>query len=426
MKRKVRLGVVAILSIALLFGCFGGAMAYETGTSGDKTTITMGPGENTFTYDVEINVGGDKFASAQFNIKLSDEDKLKATSISFKKTIADTASALISTLDSKRQRGEAMTCQAGFASDENRYGGAITVCTITFKYTGDAPQEVRLDNLLAARFTGKVTDGVREVRPEHLSWAKTISVTRESSGDDPGNNPGGGTDDDPGNNPGGGNGGNPRDNSGGSSKTGDREILTTGEDEAVPLAAPGPVLTDISGHWAESFIMEAIRAGYISGYADHTFRPDQYVTRAEFVKMIVIAFGFTGEGGKTFMDSGNHWAKSYIAIAADKGLVLGSGRADGDYFLPDDYISREQVAAILYRTAERLGITLPAAANAVDFGDGSRISGYAAPAVTALQTSGIIDGITQNGVTLFMPQGNTTRAQAVKMIQGMLALYRAL
>ena len=45
-------------------------------------------------------------------------------------------------------------------------------------------------------------------------------------------------------------------------------------------------LTDIDGHWAEDYINEAAYYGWIKGYEDNTFRPDQYITRAEAMTLI--------------------------------------------------------------------------------------------------------------------------------------------
>ena len=181
--------------------------------------------------------------------------------------------------------------------------------------------------------------------------------------------------------------------------------------------------SDVSGHWAESYIAAAVKAGYVSGFKDGTFRPDDNVTRAQFVKMIVAAFGFTGTGDTTFADSKSHWALSQIEIAANNNLVTGVTQSNGVNFLPDNNISREQVAAILYRVAEKLGITLPKTSDATSFGDQGEISSYAAAAVAAMQKAGIIGGSESNGKIVFLPQGNATRAQAIKMIQGLLDLY---
>jgi hypothetical protein len=62
-------------------------------------------------------------------------------------------------------------------------------------------------------------------------------------------------------------------------------------------------LTDIAGHWAESNIKKLVSLGAISGYPDGTFRPNNNITRAEFVTVLVKAFQIEGQGGKVFVDT---------------------------------------------------------------------------------------------------------------------------
>ena len=72
---------------------------------------------------------------------------------------------------------------------------------------------------------------------------------------------------------------------------------------------------DVQGHWAESYIAKATEYGYISGYPDGTFRPDANITRAEALKVVSEVFGFSSNGtDMRFTDVPNtHWAFGYIA-----------------------------------------------------------------------------------------------------------------
>lgn len=45
-------------------------------------------------------------------------------------------------------------------------------------------------------------------------------------------------------------------------------------------------ITDIDGHWAQPYIASAVKKGWVKGYEDGTFKPDQYITRAEFVTLV--------------------------------------------------------------------------------------------------------------------------------------------
>lgn len=78
---------------------------------------------------------------------------------------------------------------------------------------------------------------------------------------------------------------------------------------------PAIQFTDISKHWAESTIKSFVNSKYINGYNDGTFRPDNLITRAEFVKILNKYFGLTNKSGKVFSDTSSHWAKEEIDIA---------------------------------------------------------------------------------------------------------------
>ncbi len=104
-------------------------------------------------------------------------------------------------------------------------------------------------------------------------------------------------------------------------------------------------LSDISGHWAEAYIQIAASAGVVHGYEDGTFRPDATITRAEFVKLVVVAAQMTAvEGTVTFQDISGHWAASYILNAATNGVVHGMTETT---FAPDSNITRAQAAKII-------------------------------------------------------------------------------
>ncbi|MDD4170120.1 MAG: S-layer homology domain-containing protein, partial [Desulfotomaculaceae bacterium] len=109
------------------------------------------------------------------------------------------------------------------------------------------------------------------------------------------------------------------------------------------MAAAMP--SDIQGHWAEQQIREGINEGVIEGYPDGTFRPDNYVTRAEFVTLVNRFFGFIEKAEINFNDvSSTDWFYEEIA----KGVKAGSitGYPDGS-MRPNNYISCEEAAAIL-------------------------------------------------------------------------------
>lgn len=103
-------------------------------------------------------------------------------------------------------------------------------------------------------------------------------------------------------------------------------------------------------HWAANYIGYMQQFGIITGYADGSFRPDASVTRAEFAA-IASRFERLTEGTKSFSDMpGSHWAAKYINFAATRGWV--NGYADGT-FRPNNSITRAEVAAVTCRLLER-------------------------------------------------------------------------
>ncbi|MFR8523511.1 MAG: S-layer homology domain-containing protein [Gallintestinimicrobium sp.] len=112
------------------------------------------------------------------------------------------------------------------------------------------------------------------------------------------------------------------------------------------MAAP----SDIAGHWAESVITQWQRKGLIQGYEDGTFKPGNTITRAEFVTLMNNAKGFWSEGGINFSDVKNgSWFYSAVARAVAAGYV--KGYSDGS-FKPNNTITRAEAAVMIANTAK--------------------------------------------------------------------------
>jgi len=167
---------------------------------------------------------------------------------------------------------------------------------------------------------------------------------------------------------------------------------------------PEVVLTDIKGHWAEATIVELIKLGAISGYPDHTFKPNNNITRSEFVSILVKAFQLESTNGKVYADTANHWAKTAISTAAELGIVNGYSETT---FGPNDPITREQMAVMIVKAAK-----LPLVTEGKTFKDSSDISGWAAPSVDTATSNGLISGYDGS----LRPKGNATRAEAATVI----------
>ncbi|OBZ15001.1 hypothetical protein A8L34_14065 [Bacillus sp. FJAT-27264] len=185
-------------------------------------------------------------------------------------------------------------------------------------------------------------------------------------------------------------------------------------DKAVaPTPSVEADFADIKGHWAEENIKELIELGAIKGYPDDTFRPDNRITRAEFVTIVVKAFNLQAGAGTTFGDTKTHWAKDAIATAAALGIVNGYS---ADTFAPDEVVTREQVAAMVVRAAQ-----IATTDKSISFADSQQVSDWARPALAAAVSSGLVNGYTDGTVK---PQGDTTRAEAAAIILRALQLKK--
>ena len=159
---------------------------------------------------------------------------------------------------------------------------------------------------------------------------------------------------------------------------------------------------DIKNHWAYDSIKKFIEKGYISGYEDKTFRPDNSITRAEFVKIVNKVFNFTAQGKENFKDvESNSWYYQDICIGLKSGYINGY---EDKTFRPNNPITREEVASII------TNITNLSTNSNFKFVDDNQISNWAKPSVYALAKNKIMAGYEDN---TFRPKNKITRAEAV-------------
>lgn len=111
------------------------------------------------------------------------------------------------------------------------------------------------------------------------------------------------------------------------------------------------------GTWYDTAIRTLTSEGIVNGYEDGSFRPGHMVTRAEFVAMAMRFSGASPHGtGRQFEDvPQTHWAAGYIQAAADAGMI--SGYLDGT-FRPDQYITRAEAVTVLNRVSGRTECTV--------------------------------------------------------------------
>ncbi|MPM22346.1 hypothetical protein SDC9_68798 [bioreactor metagenome] len=188
-------------------------------------------------------------------------------------------------------------------------------------------------------------------------------------------------------------------------------LATSGLAFAEEVAVTSAPATDYTGHWAEGTIQKWMDAGKISGYSDGSYKPDNNITRAEFVKLVNGTIDFNKKANVAYKDvTTADWFYDYVGIAQEIGYISGYSK---DSFGPNDYITREQAASILARIQYLNGNV--AAAN--KFSDKSKVSSWAAESVGAALDAGFITGYNDG---TFRPSNKLTRAEALTMLDNVL------
>lgn len=189
---------------------------------------------------------------------------------------------------------------------------------------------------------------------------------------------------------------------GGSSSSG----KTSYSEPIPPAPAEKASYTDIASHFAKEHIEELSSKGVINGFADGTFRPDEYVTRAQASKIIALAFSFKTGNESEFADvKKDSWHYPFVSALSSSNIV----RGDGVNFRPDDFITREDAAVIIARALSFAGKECK---GEYSFSDASHISDYALGSVNALASNGFLKG---DGIN-FMPKNNITRGELATII----------
>lgn len=197
-------------------------------------------------------------------------------------------------------------------------------------------------------------------------------------------------------------------------------LASLGDAEAATIG--GRSLGDISGHWAQTEILILVGNGVVGGYPDGSFRPDQTVTRAEMVKMVIEGMRLGSEARQLrgrllatgFSDvSVNDWFSPYLVVAHERGFIRGY---DDGTFGGEQSITRAETAVVLARALGQMG--LPSLPNDTGFTDYQQIPTWARSQVMSLRAAGIIRGY-QDGE--FRPQGLITRGEMAVMICRFLA-----
>ena len=168
------------------------------------------------------------------------------------------------------------------------------------------------------------------------------------------------------------------------------------------------------GSWYEQSVQYATEHGLMNGTGTNTFEPESTMTRAMLVTVLWRYANAPKPGANPFTDVPNgKWYTDAVAWAAENGVVNGVG--DGK-FEPDGSVTREQMATILYRYAQKVGIDTSKHTELSAFPDASRVSAYARAPMQWIVAEGVIGGSRENGQDWLNPQGNATRAEVATIL----------
>ena len=162
-----------------------------------------------------------------------------------------------------------------------------------------------------------------------------------------------------------------------------------------------------SGDWFYNDVKYVYEKGMMAGTAADVFAPNATTTRAMIVTILYRLEGSPAvTGTNAFADvPAGQWYTDAVNWAAANQIVKGTSATT---FAPNDSITREQMAAILYRYAQYKGYDVTKQADLSGYSDNSQVSAYAKDALAWANAAKLINGVTN---TTLAPQGNATRAQ---------------
>ena len=164
--------------------------------------------------------------------------------------------------------------------------------------------------------------------------------------------------------------------------------------------------TDVtSGSWYYDGVKYACDNGLMNGTSANEFNPNANTTRSMIVTILARMEGVNTSGGETWYAHGREWS-------------MGAGISDGTNMTGK--ITREQLAAMLYRYAKLKGYDVSASADISGYTDASSVSSWATDAMRWAVSAGLINGRT---ATTLAPQGNATRAEVASILMRFMQKY---
>lgn len=435
---KAKVFMKALL-VSLVMAAFCCQAAFAVSVSPSTTTVTLPKGENQITFNVILQTESN-FAGAEFGLKPSADD------VTFGKITYINGFEKESTVKTVKDG----VLYFGFFSGSNKFAAdRYQVAEVTYNYSGTGTRTISLvsSKVVMINADGKTTSADTSAKPF------TVTVKREGAAAGGGGGGGSAAEEiviDAG--AGGSAAANPKQASKGdkveitvtpdsgktvdtitvtdqngkeitSEKTADNKYSFTMPTGAVKVkitfkdkaAGSGRFIDVADNAWYHDAVYFVADKGYFNGTSENMFSPDDPMTRAMFVTVIGRLAGVDASQYQTsnFSDvQAGSWYAPYVAWAAEKGVVKGISETEFD---PNGKITREQMAAMMYRYADFCGVNLTDASSALfdRFADKAAVSQYAEKAMIWATDKGIING-TEKGLE---PAADATRAQVAQIIK---------
>lgn len=177
------------------------------------------------------------------------------------------------------------------------------------------------------------------------------------------------------------------------------------------------VFQDIESSFAKTYIERLVASRVVSGYMDGKFHPENNITRAEFLKMVLKGLGTPVDSTLTtslFSDVAESWQIPFVARAKELGIVSGQDINGKLRFRPNDTVTRAEAMKILLLTAGYV----PNSVQHTDFADVAE--SWQIPFVARAKELGIVSGQSIDGRLKFRPNDTMTRAEVAKVIVKMM------
>ena len=165
--------------------------------------------------------------------------------------------------------------------------------------------------------------------------------------------------------------------------------------------------TDFTTHWAKSYIIDGMNKGWVD--TTNVFKPENFITRAEFIKIVNRAFNITQIGEESFRDvNPGDWFYNEVRIATNAGYI--NGRGNG-IFAPYDPITRQEAAKIIGYITNKIDYNFTYLSA---FDDGYSVLDWAKPYVEGILKAGYMNGYAEDNT--FKPSDNIKRSEAVTIL----------